>query len=165
MFFNLPLPSQLKIMYKTLTVYHSLLRWLVLLSLILSLITACTSLWKQRHFGKSDNAIRHWTATIAHIQLIAGILLYAQSPVTRFFREHNAEARQQFDITFFSVIHAILMLIAIILITIGSSLSKRQTSDRDKFRTMALWYALALLIIFIAIPWPFSPLATRPYIR
>ncbi len=165
MFFNLPLPCQLKIMYQTLTVYHSLLRWLVLLSLILSLITACTGLWKQRNFGKTDNAIRHWTATIAHIQLIAGILLYAQSPITRFFREHNAEARQQFDITFFSLIHAILMLIAIILITIGSSLSKRQNSDRNKFRTMALWYALALLIIFIAIPWPFSPFATRPYIR
>jgi cytochrome bd-type quinol oxidase subunit 2 len=165
MFFNLPLPCQLKIMYQTLTVYHSLLRWLVLLSLILSLITACTGLWKQRNFSKTDNAIRHWTATIAHIQLIAGILLYAQSPVTRFFREHNAEARQQFDITFFSVVHAILMLIAIILIAIGSSLSKRQNSDRDKFRTMALWYAIALLIIFIAIPWPFSPFATRPYIR
>lgn len=165
MFFTLPLPCQLKIMYQTLTVYHSLLRWLVLLSLILSLITACTGLWKRRSFSKADNAIRHWTATIAHIQLIAGILLYAQSPITRFFREHNAEARQQFDITFFSVIHAILMLIAIILITIGSSLSKRQNSDRDKFRTMALWYALALLIIFIAIPWPFSPLAARPYIR
>jgi len=152
-------------MYQTLTVYHSLLRWLVLLSLILSLITACSGLWKRRSFSKTDNAIRHWTATIAHIQLIAGILLYAQSPVTRFFREHNAEARQQFDITFFSVIHAILMLVAIVLITIGSALSKRRHTDQHKFRSMALWYALALLIIFIAIPWPFSPFATRPYIR
>ncbi|MNU24469.1 hypothetical protein D3C71_127930 [compost metagenome] len=165
MFFNLPLLRQTKIMYQTLTVYHSLLRWLVLLSLILSLITACSGLWKRRSFSKTDNAIRHWTATIAHIQLIAGILLYAQSPVTRFFREHNAEARQQFDITFFSVIHAILMLVAIVLITMGSALSKRRHTDRHKFRTMALWYALALLIIFIAIPWPFSPFAARPYIR
>lgn len=152
-------------MYQTLTVYHSLLRWLVLLSLILSLLTACSGLWKGRSFSKADHAIRHWTATIAHIQLIAGILLYVQSPLTRFFQEHHAEARHQFDITFFSVIHAILMLAAIVLVTIGSALSKRQHTDRAKFRTMALWYGLALVIIFIAIPWPFSPLATRPYIR
>lgn len=165
MFFNLPLPHQSKIMYQALTVYHSLLRWLVLLSLVLSLIAACNGLWKKRSFSKTDNAIRHWTATIAHIQLVAGILLYAQSPVTRFFREHYAEARQQFDLIFFSVIHALLMLIAIILITIGSSLAKRRASDPEKFRTMVIWYGLALLIIFIAIPWPFSPFATRPYIR
>lgn len=165
MFFNLHLPHQSKIMYQTLTVYHSLLRWLVLLSLILSLITACTGLWKRRSFSKTDNAIRHWTATTAHIQLIAGILLYAQSPVTRFFRQHYTEARQQFDITFFSVIHALLMLLAIVLITTGSSLSRKRATDREKFRTMVIWYGIALLIIFIAIPWPFSPFATRPYIR
>ena len=152
-------------MYQTLTVYHSLLRWLVLLSLLLSVISACTGLWKHRSFSKTDNALRHWTATIAHIQLIAGMLLYLQSPVTKFFREHNAEARLQFDITFFSVIHAVLMLLSIVLITIGSAMAKRKATDREKFRTMALWYTVALLIIFIAVPWPFSPFATRPYIR
>jgi len=37
--------------------------------------------------------------------------------------------------------------------------------DKEKFKIMLLWYGIALIIILIAIPWPFSPLANRPYLR
>jgi len=57
------------------------------------------------------------------------------------------------------------MTIAIVLLTIGSSVAKRQQTDRTKFRAMTIWFVLALLVIFAAIPWPFSPLANRPYFR
>ncbi|GAA4339005.1 hypothetical protein GCM10023149_49420 [Mucilaginibacter gynuensis] len=57
------------------------------------------------------------------------------------------------------------MTVAIILITIGSSAAKRKTTDIAKFKTMTVFFLLALLIIFMAIPWPFSPLANRPYLR
>jgi hypothetical protein len=30
---------------------------------------------------------------------------------------------------------------------------------------MAIWFLLGLIVILIAVPWPFSPLANRPYIR
>jgi cbb3-type cytochrome oxidase subunit 3 len=30
---------------------------------------------------------------------------------------------------------------------------------------MLVWFTIALIIIFIAIPWPFSPFANRPYFR
>jgi hypothetical protein len=57
------------------------------------------------------------------------------------------------------------MLAAITIITIGSALAKRKQSDPEKFKTMLLWFAPGLLIIFLAIPWPFSPLANRPYFK
>jgi hypothetical protein len=57
------------------------------------------------------------------------------------------------------------MIMAIIIITIGSALAKRKSSDKEKFKTMGLWFSIALIIIFIAIPWPFSPFANRPYFR
>jgi uncharacterized membrane protein len=66
---------------------------------------------------------------------------------------------------FFGIIHIVLMLVAIILITIGSAMAKRKTGDEQKFKTILLWYSLGLLLILIAIPWPFSPLAQRPYMR
>jgi len=66
---------------------------------------------------------------------------------------------------FFGLIHILLMLIAIILITIGSAIAKRKTSDVEKFKTILIYYSISLLIIFIAIPWPFSPLAHRPFLR
>jgi len=116
-------------------------------------------------FTKKDNLIRHWTATIAHIQLIFGILVYVQSPIVKYFWKNFKEEIQNLDALFFGIIHIVLMLVAIVLITIGSALAKRKLSDEQKFKTMLIWFSLALLIIFIAIPWPFSPLANRPYFR
>ncbi len=69
------------------------------------------------------------------------------------------------DSLYFGIVHFGLMTLAIVLITIGSALAKREMDDRRKFKVVFNYYGLALLIILIAIPWPFSPLAQRPFIR
>lgn len=152
-------------MYQILIFYHSIMRWLVLASLLYAIYQAYKGYTLNAQFSKTDNAIRHWTATIAHIQLVIGIILYAQSPIIKYFWHNFNEAIYNIDIVFFGLLHIILMLTAITLITIGSALSKRKTTDKEKFRTMLLWFSVSLVIIFIAIPWTFSPLANRPYFR
>lgn len=152
-------------MFQTLTFYHSIMRWLVLASIVYAIYRAYKGYSSNAQFSKTDNAVRHWTATIAHIQLLIGIILYTQSPIIKYFWQNFNEAIQNLDLTFFGLLHLILMLTAIILITIGSALSKRKTTDKEKFKTMLVWFSVSLIIIFIAIPWPFSPLANRPYFR
>ncbi|MCJ8153392.1 hypothetical protein MKJ01_06400 [Chryseobacterium sp. SSA4.19] len=152
-------------MYQTLTFLHSTFRWLVLLSLLYSVFIAYKGYSSGKKFSKTDDCVRHWTATIAHIQLIIGIILYSKSPVVNYFWKNIQAAEESFDILFFSIIHICLMLFSIVLITVGSAAAKRKTSDKDKFKTMLTWYTIALIIIFIAIPWPFSPLTNRPYFR
>ncbi|WP_108869628.1 hypothetical protein [Aquimarina aquimarini] len=152
-------------MYQGLTFYHSILRWLVVISLIYSIYRAYRGYFYNYTFSRHDNLVRHWTATIAHIQLLVGIILYTQSPVIIYFWKNFNEAIQNLDAMFFALIHMVLMLFAIVLLTIGSSLVKRKISNKEKFKTMLIWFIIALVIIFIAIPWPFSPLANRPYIR
>lgn len=153
------------IMYQTLTFLHSTFRWLVLLSLLYAVFRAYRGYFSQKVFSKTDNSVRHWTATIAHIQLVLGITLYSQSPIVKYFWKNFNEAKESLDLLFFGLIHIFLMLFSIILITIGSAVSKRKTSDKEKFKTILIYFVLALFIIFIAIPWPFSPLANRPYFR
>lgn len=152
-------------MYQTLTFLHSTFRWLVLLSLVYAIFTAYKGYFSNKEFSKKDNSVRHWTATIAHIQLVLGITLYSQSPVIRYFWKNFNEAKESFDLLFFGLIHILLMLFSIILITIGSAISKRKSTNKEKFKTMLIYFIIALLVIFIAIPWPFSPLANRPYFR
>ncbi|MDQ7961298.1 hypothetical protein [Flavobacterium lindanitolerans] len=152
-------------MYQTLTFLHSTLRWLVLISLIVALYKAYRGYFQKTAFTKTDNAIRHWTATIAHLQLMVGMTLYFQSPIIKYFLKNYSTAKENFDLLFFGLIHSTLMLIAVIIITIGSAMAKRKTLDNEKFKTMLIWYGLALFLIFIAIPWPFSPFANRPYFR
>lgn len=152
-------------MFQALTFYHSLLRWLVLLSLGYAVFRAYRGYARNRVFSLTDNRVRHWTATIAHIQLVLGMLLYSKSPLVHYFWKHTGEAVRNIDTLFFGIVHLLLMLTAIVLVTIGSSLTKRRVGDREKFRTLFCWFAVALLLIFCAIPWPFSPLASRPYFR
>lgn len=152
-------------MYQTLTFLHSVTRYLVLASLLLAIYTAYKGYFSKNNFTTKDNSVRHWTATIAHIQLVIGIILYSQSPLIKYFWGNFDQAIQEFDSLFFGLIHIFLMLTAIVLITIGSALSKRKTTDSAKFKTMLIYFSIALIIIFIAIPWPFSPLANRPYFR
>jgi hypothetical protein len=150
-------------MYHILIVLHSYVRWFVLLSLIIAVFKAFRSYFSNKSFTKSDNAVRHWAATTAHIQLMIGMLLYFQSPLIKYFLKHKPGANT--DYSFFGMIHSTLMLAAVVIVTIGSAMAKRKETDKEKFRTMLFWYSVALLIIFIAIPWPFSPFANRPYIR
>lgn len=152
-------------MYSTLITLHSLFRWLVLVTLLISIYRAWKGMTTGAVFSRTDNAFRHWTATSSHIQLMIGMILYFQSPLVDYFLKHFRIAITSMEFTFFGIIHSLLMLVAIIVITFGSALAKRKTTDREKFKTMLYWFSIALIILLIAIPWPFSPLANRPYFR
>lgn len=152
-------------MYSTLLVLHTFARWLVLVFLVYSIYRAFVGYFGDRTFSKVDNAFRHWTATVAHIQLMIGIILYTQSPIIKAFWSNTDTASVNLDLSFYGILHIALMLSAIVVLTIGSALAKRKPTDRAKFKTMLVWFSLALIVIFIAIPWPFSPLSSRPYFR
>lgn len=149
-------------MYYTLLILHSLNRWLVLASLLYAIWLAWNGYRQKRSFTKTDNTVRHVTATISHIQLTIGMCLYMISPLVR--SEAN-DAGGYGDLTFFRIVHAGLMLISVVVITIGSAKAKRVDAGPLKFRTMLIWFAIGLLIMLTAVPWPFSPLAARPYYR
>ncbi len=152
-------------MYPILLILHSIFRWLILFSLLYCIIFSFRGWINNSDFTKAHNFMRHITATISHVQLMIGYAIYFNSPTVAFFRQYYSEAVKQFDYLFFGLIHVIMMTLSVILITIGSSAARRSATDKGKFKTIALCFSFALLIILIAIPWPFSPLAKRPYIR
>jgi hypothetical protein len=47
------------------------------------------------------------------------------------------------------------MLIAIVLITLGYSKSKKGTTDAEKFKPIKVYYLIAFILIVASIPWPF----------
>lgn len=152
-------------MYSKLFTVHSLFRWLVLISLLYAIYRAYAGWLRDKPFTKHDNAVRHWAATIAHIQLILGLCLYFISPLVTYFLQHFKEAIRDRELRFFGMEHITMMVTGITLITIGSVLAKRKPSDKQKFKTMAIWFTLAMLIILSSVPWSFSPVFSRPLFR
>lgn len=152
-------------MYSVLLTIHSLVRWLVLINLLIAIYRAYKGWLGNAPFSKFDNAIRIATVTTSHVQLVLGISLYCISPVVRYFLNYFKTAVHEREIRFFGMEHITMMVIAIVLITIGSAKAKRQVMDGQRFKTMAIWFTIALVIIFSSIPWQFSPLTSRPYFR
>lgn len=152
-------------MYSVLLTIHSLVRWLVLISLFIAVFRAYKGWHNNGTFTKFDNTIRIATVTTSYIQLVLGISLYCISPVVRYFLNYFKKAVHEREIRFFGMEHITMMVTAIVLITIGSAKVNRQTTDQQRFKTMAIWFTIALGIIFSSIPWQFSPLTSRPYFR
>jgi cytochrome c biogenesis factor len=152
-------------MYSVLLTFHSLFRWLVVISLLIAIFRAYQGWLANKPFTRFDNALRSATVTIAHIQLVLGISLYCISPVVRYFLNYFKVAVHERGTRFFGMEHITMMLIAIVLMTIGSAKSKRKATDQQRFKTLAIWFTIALVIIFASIPWQFSPLTSRPYFR
>jgi hypothetical protein len=152
-------------LYQVLIICHSITRWLVLASLVYAIYRAYKGYSSNVVFSKTDDTVRHSTATVSHIQLMIGFVLYFQSPIVKYLWQNFKVASGSLDTAFFGIIHITLMFISIMVISIGSSLSKREKEDRKKFRIMLVYFSIALFLIFLAIPWPFSPLSSRPYLR
>lgn len=152
-------------MYSTVLALHSLTRWLVVASLLFALFISYRGWLQHKTCTPFDNRVRHITATIAHIQLALGLWLYFISPLISYFLKNFKSAVKERSIRFFGMEHAAMMLVAIIIITVGSASAKRKKWDEQKFKTMAIWFTIAFVIILINIPWKFSPMASRPYFR
>ena len=152
-------------MYSLLLTLHSLFRWLVLISLVMAIYRAYKGWRNKKPFTGLDNTLRIATVTIAHIQLLLGLSLYIISPVVRYFLNYFKQAVHEREIRFFGMEHITMMLVGIIIITIGSVKAKRKNTDKEKFKTAAIWFTVALLIILSSVPWSFSPLISRPSFR
>ncbi len=140
-------------MYTTLLTLHSIVRWIILITFIYAIIRAFYGWLSKKEFNKSDKIVLTVTASLAHLQLLLGISLYLISPIIRFFIHNFRFAVKLKEYRFFGMEHALIMLIAIVLITIGSSIAKRKKADAEKFKTIAIWYGLSMALILSAIPY------------
>ena len=127
---------------------HSGLRYVVLVLLLAAIATAY-SRWQNAH--TEDSKLYSFALISAHIQLLLGLILYVMSPKVDFSMISDRLYR------FFTLEHALMMIIAIVLITVGRVRS-RKVQGADKHRTVLYFYVLALILILIAIPWPFREL-------
>lgn len=134
--------------------FHSGWRWIVLITLLVAIINAFSN--KNKPFVTSGKKPSLYALIAVHIQFLVGLILYFTSPKVVF----SGSAMKDDVLRYFLVEHNLIMLIAIVLITIGYSRSKRLTDDAKKYRSIRLFYILGLVLILIGIPWPWMNLGT-----
>ncbi len=133
---------------------HSGWAYITLLILIVAVVNAIMGLTSKREFQEKDLRIPLFTLIVAHIQLIIGFIAFFMSAQFAFLRENGMSVSMQHpEVRLFIVEHPLIMIVAIIFITIGFSKHKNQPTDQAKFKTIAIYYGIALLLVLSRIPW------------
>ena len=133
---------------------HSGWAYIALLILIIAFINAIIGLTSNKEFKDKDLRISLFTLIIAHIQLIIGFIAYFTSDYFTSLVENGMGATMKDAVVrLFVVEHPLMMILAVVFITIGFSKHKSKTTDKSKFKTITIFYGIALLLVLSRIPW------------
>ena len=141
-------------MYSLLKNVHSYWAYLILLVLILGILNAITGKIKGRDFGSKDLRLSLFGLIFSHIQLLIGLILYFVSPwFDQWSNMGMSGVMKDAQTRLYLVEHPFTNILAIILITMGWSLHKRQSDPGKKFLRIAFFYGVGLSLLLIRIPW------------
>ncbi|MBC8053574.1 MAG: cytochrome B [Sphingobacteriaceae bacterium] len=145
--------------YSLLLQAHSGWRYVVMLTLVLAILMSIAGWLGNKPYTPGNRKINLFALISAHIQFLLGLILYFISPLVK--AGDMAIAMKSDALRYWTVEHTTMMLIAIALITIGHSKSKRLIDSVAKHRTVAIFYTLAFIIIIAAIALSGRPIIGR----
>ena len=126
---------------------HSGFRYIVFILVLLAIIQSLAGWLGNKPYTETNRKINLFALISAHTQLLIGIVLLFLSPLVQF-----SGASMKNDVTrYFTVEHWVGMLIAIVLITIGHSKSKRAVTPQSKHKAIAIFYIIAFIVIIATI--------------
>ena len=145
---------------------HNFLRWIILVLLVLSIVKSYTG-WKQKKvFSQGDRKIWLFTMIAAHTTLILGLYQWLAGRYGMLTTELPAGTTSMMKdkfYRFFWMEHPLTMILAIVMITLGYGVAKKAIPDETKYRKAFWFFVIALLLIFIGMPWPFREIIGRPW--
>jgi hypothetical protein len=152
-------------MYTGLVYLHSFLRWVILILEIVAIYRSYTGMTGGRPFTDGDKKTGLFLMISAHTQLLVGIYLYFAGPwgMANLQNLGFGEVMKDSVARFYAVEHIFGMLVAIVLITIGRGVVKKNIPDAVKHRRAFWLFLVALVIILATIPWPFRAGVARPW--
>ena len=141
-------------MYETVQFIHSYWAYLVLIVLIIASINAIVGFVSNKEYGATNFRIALFTLIASHIQLLIGIVLYFVSPhFTKFSAIGMGGVMKDSISRLYLVEHPLIMIIAVVLITMGYSKHKGKLTSKPKFKLLAIFYSIALILMLSRIPW------------
>lgn len=141
-------------MYETVQFIHSWWAYLVLLVLLITVVLSLVGLFSKKDYGATEFRLALFTLITSHIQLLIGIVLYFVSPYFQALGEVGmGGVMKDSTLRLYLVEHPLIMIISVILITVGYSKHKKKLTSHPKFKTLSIFYTLALIFVLSRIPW------------
>jgi len=146
-------------MVEVLVAIHNVLRWVVLIAAFAAIGMAWQGVISKRAWTRGDRLRSVALVASLHLQLVLGLVLYALSPVVRAGFQDMATAMGNRGIRFSVVEHIFLMIVAVVVVQVGSVMAKKAKDDAKKHKRAAIFFTVGLLLVLGGIPWfrPFFP--------
>ena len=133
---------------------HSYLAYVTLVLLFFAVANALIGWTSNRMFTMGrDLRLSLFTLIICHIQLLIGLLLYFLSPSGFYAISEFGVGELTPAARLLALEHPLINIIAVVLITIGWSRHKKFLDGKPKFKSIAIFYGLGLVLILSRIPW------------
>jgi hypothetical protein len=135
---------------------HSILRWVLLLLLVLSIVQSFIGWMKRRELREGDVKLWLFTMISAHTTLLIGLilLLFGRFGILSSGLPEGVTLMQNKFYRFFWVEHPVGMLVATLLITLARAVVRKQITDPVKYKRAFWLFLVALIIIMATVPWP-----------
>ncbi len=140
---------------ETLQFLHSGWAYLVLLVLVIATFNALFKFFGNKEYGALDFRFSLFALITMHIQLLLGIILFFSKDYFSTISEVGGmgEVMKNSALRNLIVEHPLTMIIAVTLVTIGYSKHKKKLVSKPKFKLIAIFYTLALVLVLAKIPW------------
>ena len=139
---------------ETLQFIHSYWAYLVLAVLVFATLNALYKFFGDKEFDAKDFRISLFALITMHIQLLIGIILYFTKDYFSIISDLGmGEVMKNAGLRNLIVEHPTTMIIATALVTIGYSKHKKKLVSKPKFKMLAIFYTLALILVLAKIPW------------
>lgn len=143
---------------------HNLTRWAVVVFALLALITAFSGWFEKKSFTQKDSKNLFFYTRFFEVQIILGTILMFTKGWGNIMINGGADVMSNSILRFFAVEHWLMMVIALVIAHIGGAQIKKTDESIKKYRRMAIWTLVSILLVLAAIPWPFMATG-RPLLR
>jgi hypothetical protein len=142
---------------------HNLLRWIILVLLVVSILKSYNGWKSNKTFMAGDKKIWLFTMISAHITLLLGLYQWTlgRFGLFTYVKPEGVSMMKDSTLRFYQMEHPVMMIIAIVLITLAYGNAKKAVPDDQKFKKAFQLFSAALIVILLAVPWPFREIG-RP---
>lgn len=152
-------------MYGYLLIIHSYLRWIALGFLLFGLIFIFLKKSNKALYTTKDYQLFKAIKNVFNLQFLVGIFLLIQSPLVKTFWVQVSQAVKWREIRFFGLEHPFMMILGVLLLNVFTHQTKEKIGTNNAFNYLFVRYLIILFILFVSVPWSFSPFTARPNFR
>ncbi len=135
-------------------ILHSYWAYFVIISIALAIFNSTRGLLSKRKFKDIDLRLALFPVIAINIQLIIGLITFYISNSFETLRDTGfSESMSNASLRKLIIEHPMMSIASVVFIIVGFLKHNKKTTDKSKFKTILVFYSVAIILLFSRFPW------------